>query len=159
MSRVSSDVQLREPRIEDWPAILALADESVRAVAGAGHQDEWLRNRQRHLPLRRHFVAVEGAALVGYAAVEPRFDQVEGGCRLFVVAAPGRLSDIGALLYENIESVLAELRTMDAWFIEYASDQPLRAFLDERGFQEVRSFRLEGGVECVVLSKHLGSSA
>jgi len=152
-------VELREPRETDWPAILSLANRSVRAVAGAGSQEEWLRNRQRPAPLRRHFVAVETGGLVGYAAVESQFDQVENGFRLFVVASPERIAEIGASLYGRIEALLLELGAAEAWFIEYASDQPFLSFLAERGFKEVRSFRLEDGVECVVLSKRFDGAA
>lgn len=75
-------LELREPREQDWTAILALANQSVQAVPGAGSQEEWLDNRQRSSPLRRHFVAVEAGAIVGYAAIESQFDQVEQGFRL-----------------------------------------------------------------------------
>jgi hypothetical protein len=148
-------MELREPREEEWPAILALANLSVEAVAGAGSQEEWLHNRRRPSPLRRHFVAVETGTLVGYAAIESRFDQVTRGFRLFLVAPPSRLAEIGSVLYRQIESLLGELGAAEAWFIEYASDQPFLAFLAGRRFQEVRRFRLESGVECSVLSKHL----
>lgn len=156
MASLTSSLHLREPRESDWPAILALAIRSVQAVAGAGSQEEWLRNRKRPSPLRRHFVALERGALVGYAAIEPQFDQVPDGYRLFVVALPDRRRDVGDLLYEKIASLLLERNAAEAWFIEYASDQPFLAFLAERGFRKVRSFRLEDGVECVVLSKRLG---
>ena len=42
--------RLRVVRDDDWPAILAVANRSVAGVAGAGPQDEWLRNRQRFDP-------------------------------------------------------------------------------------------------------------
>jgi hypothetical protein len=145
---------LREPREEDWPAILTLANQSVRGVTGAGSQEEWLANRKRSSPLRRQFVAVEADVLVGYAAIESS-DRVEHAFRLFVVARPERRARIGPLLYAKLESLLADLSAAEAWFIEYASDLGLLAFLAERGFQEVRRFRSQDGAECVVLSKRL----
>jgi hypothetical protein len=148
-------VELREPREHDWPAILTLANQSVRGVAGAGSQEEWLHNRQSFSPLRHHFVAVEMDSLVGYAAMESRFDQVEQGFRLFVVVSPERRDEIGSLLYGKLESLLVELGALEAWFVEYASDQGLLAFLIERRFQVVRRFRSKRGVECVVVSKRL----
>jgi GNAT superfamily N-acetyltransferase len=151
-------VELREPREDDWPAILDLADRSVRAVAGAGAQEEWLHNRQRPSGPQRHFVAVEAGALVGYASIESPSGRAERGVRLFVVAPPERLAEIGSLLYEQIESVLPELRAEEAWLVEYAGDRKLLAFLAERGFRETRRFRLEDGVECVVVSKRLGGT-
>jgi hypothetical protein len=148
-------VELREPRDEDWPAILELANESVQAVPGAGSQEGWLANRRGPSPVRRHFVALETGALVGYAALESHFDRVERGFRLFVVASPAQRPRIGPLLYGRIECLLAELRAAEAWFVEYAADAELLAFLTERGFHEVRRFRSDAGEECVVVSKRL----
>ena len=156
MAHLVPEVELREPRGDDWPAVLLLANQSVQAVAGAGSQEEWLHNRQCPASMRRHFVAVETGTVVGYAAIESQFEQVEQGFRLFVVASPERLAQIGTLLYRQIDSLLAQLDAMEAWFIEYASDHQFLAFLGERGFREVRRFRLEGGVECVVVSKRFG---
>jgi hypothetical protein len=151
-------VELREPREDDWPAILALANRSVRAVPGAGSQEEWLHNRQRPAGLQRHFVAIEAGALVGYASIESPPGRAERGVRLFVVAPPERLAEIGPLLYGRIESLLPELRAEEAWLVEYAGDPQLLGFLGERGFQEARRFRLEDGVEGVVVSKRLGGT-
>ena len=152
-------VELREPREDDWPAILDLANRSVRAVPGAGSQEEWLHNRQHPSGPRRHFVAVEaGALLVGYASIETPPGRAERAVRLFVVAPPERLAEIGPLLYGRIESLLPELRAEEAWLVEYAGDRKLLAFLGERGFREARRFRLEDGVECVVVSKRLGGT-
>jgi hypothetical protein len=148
-------VELREPREADWSAILTLANQSVRAVPGAGSQEEWLHNRQRASAPGRHFVAVETDVLVGYAAVEPQLDRVEPGFRLFLVASPERLAGVGPVLYGKLESLLGELHAAEAWFIEYASDLGFLAFLAERGFQEVRRFRTKEEVECVVVSKRL----
>ncbi len=157
MTHLVPDIELREPREDDWQPILLLANQSVQAVAGAGSQEEWLHNRQRPASLRRHVVAVESGTVVGYAAIESQFEQVEQGFRLFVVASPERLAQIGGVLYRRIESLLSELGALESWFIEYASDHQLLAFLGERGFREVRRFRLERGTECVVVSKHLGT--
>jgi N-acetylglutamate synthase-like GNAT family acetyltransferase len=148
-------VELREPRDDDWPAILGLANRSVETVAGAGTQEAWLQNRRRPSPLRRHFVAVERDTLVGYAALESQFEQVPRGFRLFVVVPPARLHELGPLLLARLESLLAELDATEAWLVEYAADRGFLAFLDERGFRPVRRFRLEDGAECVVVSKRL----
>jgi hypothetical protein len=150
-----ADVELREPREADWPAILELANQSVRDVPGAGTQEEWLSNRQRPCPVRRQWVAVEAAGLVGYAALESQFDRVEHGFRLFVVTPPERRAEIGPLLHRQLETRLGELAATEAWFIEYASDRPLLAFLGELDFHEVRRFRLENGALAAVVSKRL----
>lgn len=155
-TRDIGSLELREPRDEDWPAILALANQSVKDVPGAGAQEEWLANRRASSPLRRHFVAVETGSLVGYAAMESHFDRVERGFRLFVVAPPAQRGRVGTLLYARLESLLAELRAAEAWFVEYAADRDFLAFLAERGFHEARRFRSDAGEECVVVSKRLG---
>lgn len=152
---MKSSAELREAREDDWPAILALANQSVAGVSGAGPQDEWLRNRRRPHPLRRELVALESDAVVGYAALEAQLPRIERSFRLFVVSRPERLAEIGALLYRRVEGLLAELGAAEAWFVEYASDQRLLAFLAERGFEEVRRLHVEGEGECVVVSKRM----
>ncbi len=148
-------VELREPSETDWPAILDLANRSVRDVAGAGSQEDWLENRLRGAPIRRHFVAVEQSRIVGYAGLESQFDQVEGGFRLFVVTESERLADIGVLLHRRLHDLLRELSAVEAWLIEYAADERLLRFLSGLGFSEVRRFRLEPDVECAVVSRRL----
>jgi GNAT superfamily N-acetyltransferase len=152
-------VELRDPKEADWPAILALANRSVQAVLGAGRQDDWLRNRQRPCPVRRHVVAVEGADVVGYAALEWQPSYAEKSYRLFVVTEPEQLARLGPTLYRRLEEWLAELGAVNAWFVEYADDEPLFAFVGELGFREARRFRLGSGVECVVVGKRLDGGA
>ena len=152
----SNDVELREPLPEDWPAILTLANLSVQAIPGAGSQEEWLQNRQRPCPVRRHFVAIERPEVVGYAALESQVDQVENGFRLFLVTSPERLTQIGPSLERELEALLAKLGAAEAWFIEFGSDHRLLTFLVAHGFQEVQRFRLESGLGCVVVSKRFG---
>jgi N-acetylglutamate synthase-like GNAT family acetyltransferase len=146
---------LREVRDDDWPAILALANRSVAEVAGAGPQDEWLRNRRRPKPVRRELVAEGAAGVVGYVAVESEFDRVPDGFRVFVVTSPDALRVRGAALLERALGELAALRAREAWFVEYASDLRFLSFLEGHGFERVRSFRLESGSECLVLRKRL----
>lgn len=155
----ANGIELREPHAGDWSAILTLANRSVEAVAGAGTQEQWLRNRQKGSPLRRDFVALEAGTVVGYAALEAEFAQVEHGFRLFVVTLPERRDQIGSLLLAKLEAELAELGAAQAWFIEYARDREFLAFLQRRGFVPRRSFQLDDGVECSVLSKPLSAPA
>jgi hypothetical protein len=56
---------LREPSVADWPQILSLANRSVAKVAGAGPQDEWLRDRPRPREIPRHFVATRPSGIAG----------------------------------------------------------------------------------------------
>ena len=66
---------LRAPTDDDWPAILALAELSLSELPNAPSQDEWLKNRRSFLPsdgIQRHFVAMAGERIVGYACIEHR---------------------------------------------------------------------------------------
>ena len=148
-------VELREPDDADWPAILKLANQSVGGVAGAGAQGEWLENRRRPTHLRRHVVATEDAAVVGYAALESPEGAAERSYRLFVVTEPEQLARLGPILFERLDVWLAELGAVSAWMVEYADDAPFLRFLEGVGFREARRFRLPSGIACVVVGKRL----
>jgi hypothetical protein len=105
-------------------------------------EEDWLQNRRRPCAIRRHFVAIEPAGIVGYAAVESRLAPV---FRVFLVIA------------RRLEPVLEELRAAEAWFAEYAADEPLLALVQRLGFTAVRHLHLESGQECVVLRKRMGA--
>ena len=92
---------------------------------------------------------------MGYGAVESEFAQRPGGYRIFIVTSPDQLDQVGPVLYERAMSALSELGARQAWLIEYAEDDHFIGFLGRLGFGQVRRFRLESGVECVVLAKPL----
>jgi N-acetylglutamate synthase-like GNAT family acetyltransferase len=151
-----ADHVLREPRNEDWPAILGLANASVEMVAGAGPQDEWAENRRRFANasgLQRHWVAEATASgeVAGYAGIEQTSGHTEA-VRIFVVTAPGQRESLGAWL---LDAALAEARAIGAtasWLMEYATDAEFIAFLKRHGFEEARQLPLPDGAAAVVLT-------
>lgn len=152
-----TDAQLRPVRDADWPALLALANQSVAHVAGAGSQEAWHENRRQFdtaTGVQRQLVAEhpQTGALLGYLAVESnRPDEF----RLFLVVPVSRLSAVGELLYARGVELLRELGARRVWFTEYASDEPLLSFTRAHGFRELRRFVLPGGPEAVTLVKDL----
>lgn len=149
-----TEIRLRAPHDDDWPAILALANAALPWDA-AGNQ-EWLENRQQFAGRRRHYVAEEVPAgrVVGYGAIEEGPEP--GIFRVFVVMAPARLqSETGVLVYERLVADLAKLEARGAWVREYASDAPILAFFGENGFAEQSRFTPPGHREMVVMVKQL----
>lgn len=142
-------LRARAPDEADWPSILALANESVAGVPGAGPQDEWLGNRRSFDSLRHQLVVHASGSLVGYGAAESRDS---GSFRLFIVCAPAARETVGAHLYAALESWLQTQGATDVWFQEYATDTELIAFARRRGFSERRRFEYDG-TEIVVLGK------
>jgi hypothetical protein len=148
-------LEVRAPHEADWPAILAVANESVAGVPGAGPQDEWLRNRRScdlSRGVQQQLVAEASGSLVGYAALEARDPAKPRSFRLFVVCAPQLLETVGARLYAELHGRLAKLGAAEAWFQEYAAGAELIAFAGNRGFAERGRFVLQD-VELIVLAK------
>lgn len=151
-----ADHVLREPTDEDWPAILALANESVEAVAGAGPQDEWAENRRRFASspgLQRHWVAeaTTSGELIGYVGVEQQPGHAEA-VRIFVVTSPADREGVGASL---LDAALAEAHAIGAtaaWLMEDVADADFIAFLGRHGFEEARRLPLPDGTAAVVLT-------
>jgi hypothetical protein len=149
--------RIREPDGTDWPAILALANESVARIPGTGPQDEWLRNRRSFdlsKGLQQQLIADASGYPVGYAALEARDPGKPRSFRLFVVCAPQVLETVGEHPYVELQSRLRKLGAADVWFQEYASDAELIAFARRRGFSE-RSRFVSQGAEIIVLVKSL----
>jgi N-acetylglutamate synthase-like GNAT family acetyltransferase len=148
-------LKIREPHETDWPAILAVANESVARIPGAGPQDEWLRNR-RSFDLARgvqqQLIAEASGSPVGYAALESRDPAKPRSFRLFVVCAPQLLETVGEHLYAELQSRLRKLGATDVWFQEYASDAEFIAFARRRGFSKRGCFAFQG-TEIIVLAK------
>lgn len=150
-----TEIKLRVPNDNDWPAILSVANAALPWDA-AGNQ-EWLENRQQFKGRRRHHVAEETPTGrgVGYGAVEEGPEP--GYFRVFVVMAPERLqSETGVLIYERLVADLERLEARGAWVREYASDAPVLAFFGEHGFAERSRFTPPGHREMVVLVKPWG---
>jgi xanthine/CO dehydrogenase XdhC/CoxF family maturation factor len=152
-------MRLRRVQDEDWPAILALANAAVAHVPRAGCQQEWLDSRRaadRTARTQVQYVCEEDGAIAGYGAVE---SDERGEYRMFLVATPERLENVGARLYGYALTALRARNVACVWFTEYAQDRPLLRFARERGFQEVRRLALDDGMEAIVLRKQLRESA
>lgn len=148
-------LEVREPHETDRPGILAVANESVAGVPGAGPQDEWLRNRRsfdRSRGVQQELVAEASGSLVGYAALESRDPAKPRSFRLFVVCAPQLLETVGERLYAELQARLGKLGAAEAWFQEYASGAEFIAFARKRGFSELGRFVLQD-IELIVLGK------
>ena len=153
---VNDDLRVRDIRDEDWSAILAIANQSVADVAGAGRQDEWLANRRNFdasRGTREHYVVEHAGEVVGYGGIESVSALPEGEFRMFIVVASRRLADVGERLYQTALAALARNRARRVHLTEYAKDQSLRDFLERRGFTETRRFRIPDGNEVVTLSR------
>ena len=157
MSNVTShNIRLRAVRDADWPSILAIANQSVADVRGAGTQEEWLGNRKKFddtKGLREHFVAEESGEIVGYGSIESAANA--GEFRMFIVTAPKNLSSVGDLLYRYASEALSKAGARLVRLREYANDRTLREFAEARGFVERERFYIEDAIEIITLIKHL----
>jgi hypothetical protein len=147
-------ITFRAPRDEDWETVLALANRSVGDVDVAPPQDEWLANRRAFAKggEQHHFVAVIGATVVGYGALEHAPEAAPGSYRLFVVTAPAELDSVGVRIFERETTLLEELGATASWFVEYVDDRRLNEFIRARGYTEARRISHEG-VPLVVLAR------
>src|SRR5260370_42346040 len=113
-----SEIALREPGDDDWPAILDLAERSLTEFPNAPSQLEWLNNRRSFSPsdgIQQHFIATAGEQIVGYAGIEHRIkttngrNPVDGVYRLFVVVAPSARTTLGTKLLAHLRDRLIKL--------------------------------------------------
>jgi len=111
-------VKIRELEETDWPPILAVANESVARIPGAGPQDEWLRYRQafdRSKGVQQQLIADASGSPVGYAALESGDPGMPRSFRLVVVCAPQFLETVGEHLYVELQARLRKLGATDVW--------------------------------------------
>lgn len=125
---------VRDPVDADWPRIAELADVAVEPVAGAPGQEEWVAARFGFEGPRRHHVALEADAVVGYGSVEARPTDDDGVYRVFLVTDWVERIDVADALWDVIATDLDGLGARGAWLREYADDERLLAFFAERGF-------------------------
>jgi hypothetical protein len=148
-----SEITLRAPADDDWPAILALAETSLSEFPNAPSQREWLNNRRSFSlsdGLQQHFVAAADDQIVGYACIEHRNNitngrkPIDGVYRLFVVVVPSARTTLGTRLLAKLRECLIKLGARKAWVIEYEADVRFISYLQEKGFVKLASFDLEG---------------
>jgi Acetyltransferase (GNAT) family len=148
-----SEIAMRAPTSDDWPAILALAELAVSEVPNAPSQLEWLDNRKSFSTsdgIQQHFLATSGERIVGYACIEYRNKTtdgrkpIDGAYRLFVVVAPPARRTLGTQLLAKLRECLIKLDARKAWMLEYEADAHFISYLEEMGFAKVVSFDLQG---------------
>lgn len=155
-----NEITLRAPTDDDWPAILTLAELSLAELPNAPSQLEWLNNRKSFSAsdgIQRHFVATSGAGIVGYACIEHRSKSsgkktVEDVYRLFVVVTPSARRTLGTHLLAKLRESLIDLGARRAWVAEYEADAAFLAYLEEMGFEKLKTFRLDDGTQAVEMS-------
>lgn len=149
---------MREPRDPDWPKILELANLAVDHVPGAPLQTQWLEHRRAFRGSRVHHVAECGGEVVGYAAIERGTGDPEATYRVFVVTNWAERLDVAERLWERVADELSNAGVRMAWLREYASDQPLIAFVRAKGF-EIREEYEHDGELLVTLTREFSGSA
>jgi hypothetical protein len=150
---------LRETNVEDWSAILAVANEALPNApdGNAG----WLEARKRFDGQRRHYVGEGGGDIVAYGAIEETSGPARW--RLFAVMSAARLNDgLGDRMLDQLLHDARELGTSTLWMREQADDA-LLPFVAARGFVETRRFVVRDGsaydgVEVVELERALAPS-
>jgi hypothetical protein len=126
--------------VEDWSAILAVANEALPNApdGNAG----WLEARKRFAGQRRHYVAEGGGEIVAYGGIEEAGD---GRWRLFTVMPAHRLNDgLGDRMLAQLLHDAQEVGAATLWMREQADDA-LLTFLATRGFAEMRRFVVRDG--------------
>jgi N-acetylglutamate synthase-like GNAT family acetyltransferase len=150
-----SELTLRAPTDDDWPAILILAEQSLAELPNAPSQQEWLNNRKSFSAsdgIQQHFVAISSERIVGYAGAERRNEFAKGGYRLFVVVAPSARSTLGTMLLAKLRECLISLGARRAWFQEDEAQKQFISYLEEHGFVQVERFRLDDGTWIIRLA-------
>jgi N-acetylglutamate synthase-like GNAT family acetyltransferase len=149
------EIVLREPRDDDWEAILKLAELSLAEMSTVPSQLEWLNNRKSFSPsdgIQQHIVATSNDRIVGYACIEHRDKADAGEYRLFVVVAPSARTTLGTMLLAKLRERLLSLEARRARMVEYEADAHFVIFLETKGFVKVNAFNLDDGARAVVLS-------
>lgn len=147
-----AQVTLRALEDDDWPAILDLAERSLREVAIAPSQRGWMENRRSFSAsdgIQQHFVAISGERIVGYACLEHRNNRPDGEYRLFVVVEPTARATLGTELLARLRECLIRLDARQAWLTEYAADAGFLSYLEEMGFVRTARFNLDDGTAVV----------
>ena len=150
-----NEITFRLPTVDDWPAILTLAELSLSELPNAHSQQEWLKNRKSFTPsdgIQQHFVATSGERIVGYAGAERRNEFAEGGYRLFVVVAPYARATLGTMLLAKLRECLFSLGARRAWFQEDEAQKQFISYLEEHGFVQIERFRLDDGTWIIRLA-------
>jgi hypothetical protein len=146
---------LREPRADDWAAILKLAELSLAEMSTVPSQLEWLNNRRSFSPadgIQQHFVAASGDRIVGYACIEHRDSAADGEYRLFVVVAPAARATLGTRLLAKLRECLLSVGARRARMVEYVADAGFISYLEKIGFVRLNTFNLNDGNRVVELS-------
>lgn len=131
-----AELNVRPVKAEDYQAILEVADAAV-PFDPQGNRS-WLRSRQAFdetAHSRRHYVLEESDRIIGYGGLE----QQGGGpfrYRLYVVTLPERLEDAGNVLFERLRQAAIPFGARTLWVREYARDEALLDFFQQRGFAE-----------------------
>jgi hypothetical protein len=137
--------------VDDWPAILNVANQ---AVPWSGEANvTWVANRRQFEENRygrRHYVVAEGEAIVGYGAIE---GADSSRWRVFVVMAPARLEDgTGDLVFRRLMEDVRSLGGGVTWMREEARDAAILSFAQRHGFTERRRHQSEG-TEIVMMER------
>ena len=149
------EIVLREPRADDWEAILKLAELSLSEMSRVPRQLEWLNNRRSFSAaegIQEHFVAIASDRIVGYACIEHRDKAAEGEYRLWVVVAPAARATLGNKLLANLRERLISVGARRAKMVEYEADAGFISYLEEMGFVKLNTFNLNDGSHAVELS-------
>lgn len=131
-----AEFNVRPVKAEDYQAILQVADAAV-PFDPQGNRS-WLRARQAFdetAHSRRHYVLEHDGQIVGYGGLEE-----QGGgphrYRLYVVTDPQRLENAGRALFERLRQAAIPLGARTLWVREYARDEALLEFFQQRRFAE-----------------------
>ncbi len=150
-----SEIALRAPSTDDWPAILRLAELSLSEMPIVPSQLEWLNNRKSFSlsdGIQQHFVATSGNRIVGYGCIEHRDKIAEREYRLWVVVAPSARATLGTTLLGKLRECLLSLEARRARMVEYEADAGFISYLETMGFVRLNTFKLDDGTRAVELS-------
>lgn len=132
---------------QDWEPVLQLTHQ-VAPFDREGNE-HWLEVRKafdESNRARRHYAANDPGTekVAGYGSIEQQ-DPDPHRYRMYVVASPERLEDVGALLYEKLLGDLDELKATSVWVREPIQEWPPAPrekrqldFFAERGFTQTR---------------------
>lgn len=134
-------IQIRPFATQDFTVLLDLANHAVPFATETN--PEWLKYRQAFDDskyIRRHYLALNGAAPIGYGALEQQSDDPHI-FRIYVVCSPAHLqAEPGERLYATLVKDAVELQAIRLWAREFFEDQPIRHFFTSRGFVENEPF-------------------
>jgi hypothetical protein len=134
-------MQRRARAEEDWPAILALANEALPQAPDGN--SAWIAARQafsRANIAGLHCLFEDDAGdLVGFGALEA--SETPGAFRLFIVMHPKTLRRHGDSAVDVLLREATALGAKVIWMREHADD-PLIAFMRRYGFEETQRYAL-----------------